>query len=746
MKNIYIVFFITFTFFLPASLIAQDFLQSRDLRSFKAESLTETEIAKIDSQIKSQGTSIDQLKTIAISRGMEVGEFEKLRNKLATITTYSKKENANVDAEEGAKNKISNYKSKDTINSRIFGSELFDNPNLNFEPNLQLATPVNYILGPGDELKISIYGVQEFNQSVQVSKEGSVDIQYVGQISVSGMTIEAATNKIKSAIARIYTTVRSGQSQVGIALGRIRTIRITIIGGKQPGNYNVSSLSTVFNALHLAGGPGANGSYRNIQLVRDNRIIRQVDIYRFLISGDQSDNLGLKDNDVVRIPSYENRVVIEGEIKRPGIFELKNGETFKDLINYASGFNDFAYTATVQITQKTDKEFKVTDIKSSDFSTYKPKSGDVFKVGKLLNRFENKITINGAVFRPNTYSFYEGMKLTDLIKKAEGLKEDAYLKRARVIRLKSDLTTEIVDVNLEKAFSNDLTGNISLKKNDEVTIYSILDFKEDFKVVISGEVKNPGDYDFHENLSLNDLLIQAGGLKESASSSIEIARMIKTDVIETKKDKRVEVFTINITSGLNEQAEIFILQPHDVVTVRRLAVYNIPEQISISGAVLHEGNYVLITKRDKISDVIKRAGGLTPLADFDGIKVKRPIKSKEIEEIQSVDLNLGENDSVQKKIIKKTILTPKHSIIPINWRNILKNENSYDNVTLQVGDEIVVNAQSENVRVSGNVVLNSEISFIKGKNLPYYINSAGGIDQKGWLRNAYVIYPNVRLQ
>ncbi len=468
---------------------------------------------------------------------MEVGEFEKLRNKLATITTYSKKENANVDAEERAKNKISNYKSKDTINSRIFGSELFDNPNLNFEPNLQLATPVNYILGPGDELKISIYGVQEFNQSVQVSKEGSVDIQYVGQISVSGMTIEAATNKIKSAIARIYTTVRSGQSQVGIALGRIRTIRITIIGGKQPGNYNVSSLSTVFNALHLAGGPGANGSYRNIQLVRDNRIIRQVDIYRFLISGDQSDNLGLKDNDVVRIPSYENRVVIEGEIKRPGIFELKNGETFKDLINYASGFNDFAYTATVQITQKTDKEFKVTDIKSSDFSTYKPKSGDVFKVGKLLNRFENKITINGAVFRPNTYSFYEGMKLTDLIKKAEGLKEDAYLKRARVIRLKSDLTTEIVDVNLEKAFSNDLTGNISLKKNDEVTIYSILDFKEDFKVVISGEVKNPGDYDFHENLSLNDLLIQAGGLKESASSSIEIARMIKTDVIETKKDR-----------------------------------------------------------------------------------------------------------------------------------------------------------------------------------------------------------------
>ena len=408
---------------------------------------------------------------------------------------------------------------------------MFDNPTLNFQPNLKLATPVNYVLGPGDELQVSVNGVQEFNDNVPVTVEGKVNIQYVGQISVSGMTIEAATQKIKGAISRIYSTVRSGQSQVSVSLSRIRTIKVTIIGSRQPGNYSISSLATVYNALFLGGGPGKNGSYRNIELIRNNKVYKNIDIYRFLVSGNQSDNVGLKDNDVIRIPAYTNRVTVEGEVKRPGIFEMKKGEHFSDLLNFASGFNEFAYTASVNVLQKTGKEFKVADIQAAQYSSYIPLNGDVYRVSKILNRFENRIIIEGAVFRPDTYSFYQGMRISDLIAQAEGLKEDAYIKRARIVRLKSDLTYENVNVDLSKAMSGDFNADIALKKEDVVTVYSILDFREEYKVTIDGEVKKPGVYDYQENLTFNDLIIEAGGLTGSASKRVEIARMIKAEDI-----------------------------------------------------------------------------------------------------------------------------------------------------------------------------------------------------------------------
>ncbi|WP_242499166.1 SLBB domain-containing protein [Flavobacterium sp. 140616W15] len=262
----------------------------------------------------------------------------------------------------------------------------------------------------------------------------------------------------------MYSTVRSGQSQVSVSLAKIRTIKITIVGGKQPGNYSVSSLATVYNALHLAGGPGKNGSYRNIELIRNNRVYRNIDIYKFLLKGDQSDNVGLKENDVIRIPAYSMRVTVTGEVKRPGIFEMKKGETFNDLLSFTSGFNDLAYTASVNVLQKTGKEFKVHDVNESEFNIYQPQSGDVVKVAKILNRFENRIQVEGAVFRPDFYSFTEGMRISELITRAEGLKEDAYTKRARIIRLKSDLTTEIVNVDLAKALSGDLNSDVLLKE------------------------------------------------------------------------------------------------------------------------------------------------------------------------------------------------------------------------------------------------------------------------------------------
>ncbi len=748
MKKITYVLVLFFTLLFSYSIKAQDILQSKDLSTIKVDYLSENDLAKIIEQLNSNNTTIEQVEPLVLSKGMSRAEYDKLKvrvndyaSKHATEDKPKIVENQSDDS--GRKqDQINNEKSKDTENAIIFGSELFDNPTLNFEPDLKIATPVNYLLGPGDELQVSVYGVQEFNASIPVSVEGRISIQYVGQISVSGMTVEAATQKIKAAISRVYSTVGSGQSQVSVSLSKIRTIKITVIGGKQPGNYSISSLATVFNALHLAGGPGKNGSYRNIQLIRNNKVFRNIDIYRFLVKGDQSDNVGLKENDVIRIPAYNQRVTVEGQVKRPGIFEMKKGESFSDLLDFASGFNEFAYTASVNVVQKTGKEFKVHDINESEYNSYQPQSGDVFKVTRILNRFENRIKIEGAVFRPDYYSYQEGMRISDLITRAEGLKEDAYSKRARIIRLKTDLTTEIVNVDLSAALTGDLNADIELKREDIVTVYSILDFREEYKITIDGEIKHPGVYYYFENLTLNDLIIQAGGLTGSASKRVEIARMVKSDVIDDSNPKRIELVQFEISAENNEQADNFILKPFDVINIRRIAVYEKPEMVTIKGAVAYPGKYVLENKKEKVYNIVMRAGGLTSVANIEGMRIKRPIKQEQIEKIKDLDLSLATSDTLNKKLNKKLIEDLKFSTIPINWEKIVENKDHFSNVTLFPGDEIDVSFYNEGVKVTGNVLLTSEIPYKKGKSFRYYINSVGGVDQKGWKKRAYIIYPN----
>ena len=752
MKKIITVLILFVAFFYSTTAVAQDLLKSTDLSTLKVDYLSDSDISKIKTQLQTNNVTIEQAEPMALAKGISASEFAKLKERLAmpvTKTDVVKKDSKDDDEDKGLEKefgrkqeKIVNTKVKDSINALVFGSELFDNPTLNFEPNLKLATPMNYVLGPGDELQVTVYGVQEFNATVPVSTEGKVTIQYVGQISVSGMTIEAATQKIKSAIARVYSTVASGQSQVGISLSRIRTIRVTIIGSKQPGNYSISSLATVYNALFLGGGPGKNGSYRNIELLRDNRVYKNIDIYRFLVNGDQSDNVGLKDNDVIRIPAYSQRVTVEGQVKRPGIFEMKKGETFSNLVSFASGFNEFAYTASVNVLQKTNKEFKVTDIKESEFNSYKPLSGDVFRVSKILSRFENRIKIEGAVFRPDTYSFYEGMRISDLISKADGLKEDAYSNRARIIRLRSDLTTEIVNVNLAQALSGDLDADVALKREDVITVYSILDFEEEFSITIDGEIKKPGVYDYYENLTLNDLFVQAGGLTGSASKRVEIARMIQSEEIDDSNPRKIELFNIEISADNNEQAKNFALLPFDVVNIRKMAVYEKPEMVTVSGAVHYAGKYVLANKQDRVYDVIQRAGGLTSVANIEGVRIKRPIQAKQIEALENVNLNLGKKDSIQNKLEKKLKEDLKYATIPVDWKSIVKNPKINTNVTLFAGDEIEVVAFNEGVKVTGNVLLTSEIPYDKGKSFSFYLNAAGGVDAKGWKKKAYIIYPN----
>jgi protein involved in polysaccharide export with SLBB domain len=733
-----VIFFMLLTSSITVS--AQDILMSKDLSSYSVEKLSESDISKIRTQLQFNNLTIEQVEPMVLAKGMTKAAYDRLKQRLnneaVTLPVLPTKRDQELPE--------NNIKSKKGIDKRLFGADLFDNPTLDFAPNLQLATPLNYILGPGDELAVSVYGTQEMNSNTTVSPEGGISIQHVGDIQVAGMTIEAAIQKIKTAIGRIYSSVRSGGSQVGISLIKIRSIKVTIIGSKLPGNYTLSSLSTVFNALYLSGGPSANGSYRNIELLRNDKILAVIDIYRFLVNGSQADNIGLRDNDVIRIPAYSKRVTLDGQVKVPGIFELKEGETFNDLISFASGFTDIAYTSSVSIVQKTEKEYKIVDLSRNNFGTYHPQSGDVVTVGAILDRFENSVKIEGAVFRPNVYSFTPGMRILDLLQKGDGLKEDAYSKRAILLRTRADLTKEIINIDLGQAMSGNINANIQLQKDDQLTIYSILDFEDEKYITINGEVRNPGKFTFTDSITLNDLLIQSGGLIGSASKKVEIARMVKSDSMYAGNGRKIVLFNLEINTTSNEQVNNFVLQPFDIVNIRKMAVYEIPETVSITGAVMNAGVYALENRIERIRNIITRAGGLTPTANIHGVKIKRPIKPAQIDELEKINISADTTDtetsgnSTTRKLKNET----KYLVIPVEWTEIEKDPNSSSNIPLSPGDEIEIATQSESVKVGGNVVLNSEIPFVKGKGFKYYINAVGGTTNKAWKKKAFIVYPN----
>ncbi len=679
-----------------------------DFNKLKVEQITPPEILKIKNEMVKNNLSIDDLEKLAMSKGMKANEFSLLKIKLETDVPKTNVElGSKIDAEPIDLD-IESQNNPKAFKSKIFGSDLFTNPSLTFEPNSNMATPLNYILGTGDEMQIIIYGIQEFSTSTHVSKEGKINIPNIGLINVSGMTFEAATAYIKKACGNVFSTIRSGQSNVSITLTKIRTIKVTIIGGKKSGNYSVSSLATLFNALYLAGGPDENGSYRNIELIRDNKIIKKIYIYKYIINGDQSDNVGLKENDIIRIPVYNCRVSIEGRIKTSGIFELLPEENFNDLLKYCSGFSESAYLSSIKLIQNTEKELRIIDLTKDEYISYKPKSGDVFKVGEILNKFENRISIKGSVYRPDDYSFSPGMKVSNLISKADGLTGDAYMNQAQITRLREDYSKEIISISLNKVFSGDSLHDIKLNKEDELLVFSMFDFKDNQNINIGGEVRKPGKYPFVKNIKLFDLLIQSGGFTDEASKRIEISRIIKKDQIILDQKEIATILTIEITDNvLTDESKNIVLEPNDVIQVRKIPIYQNQKSVLILGYVEYPGNYTIANKDERILDLINRTGGLKSEANQEGIYVIR-----------------GE------------------SKIPINYIKILKKPNSLQNIRLQPGDEVRVLKLVRAIKIEGSVSVNTEIPFEKGKSVRYYLNSVGGVNENGWKKKIYCVYPN----
>lgn len=754
-------FAIVALFFLSTTgLQAQDILRGKDLSTIKVDQLSDADIVKLKAQLNESKLTIEQAEQMALAKGMSAVEFTKLKARLnsntkdqkvtgalksdpkSTVKTIEKQNNSSdsLDTEQYEKKKP-----KPLINHLIFGSELYTSVAPNFEPNLKLATPLNYVLGPDDELLVTVYGVQEYNGELLVSDEGNINVPNVGQVRVAGLTIEAATQKLKTVMGNsVYPYLKNGGSKLSVTLNKIRSIKVTVIGANQPANYTLSSLSSVFNALYVAGGPNEFGSFREIELVRNNKVERKIDLYRMLLKGDQSDNVGLKDNDVIRIPAYKKRVELQGQVKRPGIFEVLPGESFQDVLEFASGFTDTAYTAVVKVFQNSDRERKVKDVLAAEYPKYQPESGDVFIVSKILNRFQNRVKINGAVFRPDVYELTNGLTVGELIRKADGLKEDAYTGRGQILRLQDDLRRSILSFDVRKALSGDAVHNLQLKREDEILISSVLDLRDSFKVTIQGEIRMPGEYDFVENLSLKDIILQAGGFTDAAYKSIEIARLIKRDSIALTDNRASSIINTEVDGDLSIAAASVGIMPYDVITVRRKAGYTLPETVVISGQVQYPGPYALSNRSEKVSDFLKRSGGYTPDANPAGAFIKRYLTEEEKrkkEAAKEIQKNISYKDTSTLKGLDEG-LKKDFVRIPIDLPSIMNNPGSVEDLVLRMSDELVIPKFDGQVKISGAVLLETQVPYIPNYSFKDYISSAGGFGADSWRRRAYVVYAN----
>ena len=721
---------------------AQNILSGKDLSTIKVEALTDVEIGKIQAELKKAGVSIDMLEAQALAKGMSAAEFAKLKAKLSGAKTGTKSLTplTKKDTDNKFKNELDSTKSKpmNNINPLIYGSELFANEN-GFGENQNIATPMNYEVGTNDILKIVVYGVQEYSSDLDVSKEGTVQIENVGRVKVAGLTIEAATTRIKQQMANTaYPSLRSGESKLALTVGDTRTIQVTIIGAQRSGNYNVSSLSTILNALTEAGGPNDIGSYRNIELIRNNKLFKKIDLYAFMQNGDQSQNMGLKDRDVIRVPAYKGRVEIKGQVKRPGIFEITSStENFNQFLQYAGGFDDTAYTAWVKVIQKNDKEKVVKDLSATAFASYQPQGGDVIQISKILDRFQNRVKLSGAVFRPDVYELTDGMRISDLIQKADGLKEDAYLGRAQLIRLKPNLLKELVSINLGKAIQKGSEENIYLQREDELYINSIVDLRDSLTVDLLGEVRSEGRFNYVDSMTVKDLILMAGGFNYEASKQVEVARQIQND-IAAKDNQLATIFKTEINGDLsfNPGQENFVLQPMDVVTITKKIGYNKPEVVRIAGQVQSEGLYSLSSRLDRVSDLISRAGGLVFNAYTKGAYIIR----------KSIVY-----DSLSSKVKDSFLLNKIAFESPANIQRIsldidaiLKKPAGPEDIVLRDEDEVVIPKLDNKVTIRGGVLRPVTISYKDGLTLNECISAAGGVTEISRRSKAYVVYNNGR--
>jgi protein involved in polysaccharide export with SLBB domain len=672
-------------------------------------------------------------------------------------TSLDPKEKAAQDSlrkEREAENKLK--KEQEALRKKIFGYSVFNNPNIKFEPNLNMATPRGYVLGAGDVVNLYISGYSEKNDQLKISPDGFVSISRIGNVYLAGKSIEEARQILVNRLSKIYVGLGS-DTRLEMFLGSTRNIRVTVQGEViVPGTYSISALSTVLNALYSAGGPNENGSYRKIKVIRQNKVVATLDLYEYLMSGIQKDDIRLQDNDNILVGLYESRVELTGKVKRPGIFEILPNERLDKVLEYAGGFSQGAYTNLIKLTRFTEKELKVLDVSSDIFSSFVPQNGDVINIEQvLINRYANKVQINGSVFREGEFSVSENATLSRLIQRAEGFKEDAFLGRILISRTRDDLSKELIQVNYNDVLSGK-SPDVALRREDVVTVFSTEKLREQYNVRISGAVNldstnNSGVFVWAKGMTIEDLIVLAGGLSESASSSkVTVARRKKSpDGMDptTLSPQIAEVFTADISRDLrlNTQAAAFVLEPFDEVTVFKSPNYEVQQIVTLEGQVFRTGTYAIQSKEERISSVIARAGGLTLQAYPRGAALVRVSKLSplELQARRKTIQDAAQNSSVQGTQTRVEEINEESSDrIGINLQAALDNPGSPDDIILQDGDVLNIPKLLQTVRVQGEVLYPTSTRFMPGASLRDYISAAGGFTPKSYRKGSFVVYAN----
>ena len=716
-----------------------------DFENIRVDDLSDQQISQLYQRMQDRGLTVSEVETLALARGMNPSEVSKLRSRINSVrSSMSGAGTGEASNQERTRIENTSQLKPDTMdvlldptekdNSKVFGSDIFSSQSITFEPSLNIPTPKNYSLGPGDELFIDIWGASETTYQLVISPEGSINVSNVGPITVSGLTIEEAKERLLNRLSTIYSGLKGPDktTYMQVTLGDIRSIKVSIVGEvSAPGTYTLSSLSSVFNALYAAGGPNNEGSYRSIKVLRDGSVYQRVDLYEFLSSGDLSDNIILKDQDIIKVEPYVNRITLKGETKNVGLFETLEGETFNDLLEYAGGFNQFAYKKRVKLERKTDTEKRIVDIVYPENGNTVLRSGDIITVGRILDRYENKVEIKGPVFRPGEYQLEENPTLSRLIENAEGLMGDAFMERAVIFRTQEDYSIEAIPVNLNQLLSDTASSDIELVKDDVVRISSIFDLRERRTVRISGSVLNPDTYEYVENSSLKDLIYQANGFKEEATPyNIEIARRVTDTETGQINNQIAEIITVNIDNGLayEEELEEIELMPYDQVFVRKSPAFEVQKTVRITGEVLYPGEYAISTRDFKISDLVEKAGGITEYAYPEGASLTR--------NFNNLNGAVNENDSLPGNA-GETI-----SQVGIQLQEIIRNPNSDIDLLLNQGDVLEVPKLMQTVNVQGEVLFPINVRYDSGKNFRQYINSAGGFSERANRKKAYIVYAN----
>ena len=771
----------------------QNFSQNfSDLSNINFSDLNNTQIDLLLRRAQAQGYSQFDLLKMAKDQGMDPSEINELDKKFKSTETISRvAQNASTPLEDTRLRKRWSEEMevfRKLKESDIFGYDVFrGNTFLSFQSNLNIPTPLDYVIGPGDKLFIDIYGQSENYYQSEVSPDGDVILENIGPVNLNGLSLENAKKRLLSRFKTIYTGINNKATFVNISVGIPRAIRVNIVGEVNlPGTYNFSAFNTVYNAIYVAGGITEKATLREIKLYRNNKLVNTVDVYKFLNKGDGTSNIRLENNDLIVVGPYTNRVTIEGAVKIPGKFETKNDETLADLLSYSGGLSENAFKKSIKLTRIIDGELKIVDINSDQFEFFKPVSGDKYKVDQIIEKYNNRVIVSGAVYRPGTFSVYDGMSIKDLIEKAGGLKSDVYYEKAYVTRTNKDYSTTTITLDLQNEMNK---PSFLLKEEDILNILSLNDLSEDNYVEIMGEINNPGVFPYSENLSVSDLILLAGGFKENASSSrIEINRRLSVNKLND--NNITEILTFDLNKNINKS--LLTIKPFDQVIIRKNPNFYVQQYARVEGEVMYPGKYAISSKNERISDLINRSGGFKNMAYLKGatlirltefaeiksdltkkIKNLNDLKSKvsskkgtltesEVLLIQRIDEDLKnlesqKNDSknlgsyakteriseiIKKNSVQGDIPISKSEAIGIDLEAIIKSPKSKSDLLLKEGDVIVVPKKLETVRLRGELLYPTTVRFIPNKSLKYYINSSGGFDNKAKRSDTYIVYAN----